>query len=551
MEEACSSSAATLRTEGEPAVITSASCNELGEVARTRLDELCSVPMPPSGEVPHHLSTDEAKGACAGPLAGSSGGSPEQPAAEREHKRSRVGGDLSGNVPNVEGGAENDDSDEEDEEEDSDDKVERKSGKKSRPDPTPSLCEVCQGNPSKYRCPRCGLRTCSVPCIKSHKKSSGCDGQFPASLPMPIKEMTDETLANDYRFLERATRCRELNRRSLKLPDKDVLQKHCWLQRCSRRKRINLQLLPFSMKRRRLNTTTLDDARHMLVKILWMVELVYVSKYGRFTLFTERVRETDTVDSVVRAPHLFAPEDLERPPDSVEEPQNPTSSGSTSLGPRDTAPLHLRQRRDSFLEGGSYRIFSQALGHQEGGELYHLLDKTQSLLECLRGIGLIVEWPVFYVVQEAAADQFPLISDELREKLALVAINPLKGAEVCTTTRLASTDPRFRAERCANCGGPHPLPRCRKLIQCSICRMPGHTANICYKNPEAAFHLCPRCGHRGHKLEDCPMYQAMWRKTMSTGADPAKKPCNNCGKEGHRWQNCPDPIRCTNCGQPG
>ncbi|XP_067864280.1 zinc finger HIT domain-containing protein 3 isoform X5 [Heptranchias perlo] len=31
------------------------------------------------------------------------------------------------------------------------------------------ICRVCEQQPPKYRCPRCGLRYCSVGCYKKHK----------------------------------------------------------------------------------------------------------------------------------------------------------------------------------------------------------------------------------------------------------------------------------------------------------------------------------------------------------------------------------------------
>ena len=37
-------------------------------------------------------------------------------------------------------------------------------------------CEVCGDNVSKYRCPQCHLKTCSLTCIKKHKSQSKCTG---------------------------------------------------------------------------------------------------------------------------------------------------------------------------------------------------------------------------------------------------------------------------------------------------------------------------------------------------------------------------------------
>ena len=39
------------------------------------------------------------------------------------------------------------------------------------------LCEICKKEEYKYNCPRCLIKTCSVKCVKAHKKKFGCDGE--------------------------------------------------------------------------------------------------------------------------------------------------------------------------------------------------------------------------------------------------------------------------------------------------------------------------------------------------------------------------------------
>lgn len=45
-------------------------------------------------------------------------------------------------------------------------------------------CEVCENSPSKYCCPRCFIRYCSLPCFKLHRESSdskaNCESRIPA-----------------------------------------------------------------------------------------------------------------------------------------------------------------------------------------------------------------------------------------------------------------------------------------------------------------------------------------------------------------------------------
>ena len=39
------------------------------------------------------------------------------------------------------------------------------------------LCEICKKEQYKYNCPKCQIKTCSVLCVKTHKKKYGCDGE--------------------------------------------------------------------------------------------------------------------------------------------------------------------------------------------------------------------------------------------------------------------------------------------------------------------------------------------------------------------------------------
>lgn len=57
----------------------------------------------------------------------------------------------------------------------------------------PCLCEECGQNPSKYKCPGCSLRTCSLPCVKSHKQRTSCTGKRPTTF-VPLSEFNDNLL---------------------------------------------------------------------------------------------------------------------------------------------------------------------------------------------------------------------------------------------------------------------------------------------------------------------------------------------------------------------
>ncbi|KAB5586076.1 hypothetical protein GE09DRAFT_1073233 [Coniochaeta sp. 2T2.1] len=59
----------------------------------------------------------------------------------------------------------------------------------SPPAKTPRICGVCDKEPGKYKCPRCGMSYCSVPCSKIHKANHPADlPPKPPTAPPPAQK---------------------------------------------------------------------------------------------------------------------------------------------------------------------------------------------------------------------------------------------------------------------------------------------------------------------------------------------------------------------------
>lgn len=66
-----------------------------------------------------------------------------------------------------------------------------------------SLCSICHASAPKYKCPRCSIRTCSVPCIRKHKAWSECSGERdPTKYVPPAQLRTVAGINHDYNFLQ-------------------------------------------------------------------------------------------------------------------------------------------------------------------------------------------------------------------------------------------------------------------------------------------------------------------------------------------------------------
>ncbi|KAF9008763.1 hypothetical protein BDQ17DRAFT_1348889 [Cyathus striatus] len=72
--------------------------------------------------------------------------------------------------------------------------------------PPRPLCSVCNKKYAIYTCPRCHIRTCSLPCSSTHKASMGCSGERNKAAYVPMNQYGWGTMVNDYTFLEDVSR---------------------------------------------------------------------------------------------------------------------------------------------------------------------------------------------------------------------------------------------------------------------------------------------------------------------------------------------------------
>lgn len=104
-----------------------------------------------------------------------------------------------------------------------------------------TLCSICHVQPPKYKCPGCGARTCSVPCIKKHKTRAGCDGRRNPRAFVPLSRLrTDAGVDHDFNFLSSIERARQrsekdlvevrqlLTEKDLRPPNEDKLFQKVW-----------------------------------------------------------------------------------------------------------------------------------------------------------------------------------------------------------------------------------------------------------------------------------------------------------------------------------
>ncbi|KAF3337290.1 putative box C/D snoRNA protein [Carex littledalei] len=161
------------------------------------------------------------------------------------------------------------------------------------------LCEECGENKWKYRCPGCGLLSCSLPCVKSHKERLQCTGKRPRTDFIPISQFDDKALLSDYNFLEETKQVAEAARRIISgfgasyagcfLPHRLHILKKAAFKRGT-----CLYFLPKGMSKRESNQSHFDRRRDC---IYWTIEWRLHSVHS--TLIDHDVPETERLERLI------------------------------------------------------------------------------------------------------------------------------------------------------------------------------------------------------------------------------------------------------------
>ncbi|KAG9150697.1 hypothetical protein Leryth_008152 [Lithospermum erythrorhizon] len=137
-----------------------------------------------------------------------------------------------------------------------------------------SICEECKTNLSKYKCPSCSIRSCSLPCVKSHKLRTACTGKKQYNDVVPLSQFDDNLIISDYYMLEDVKRVAESAHRArvklgahanfrLPFPQKS-------LRSAAGSRRTKILFLPSGMLKRQANKTYYNNRKKF---ISWTVEL--------------------------------------------------------------------------------------------------------------------------------------------------------------------------------------------------------------------------------------------------------------------------------------
>ncbi|KIW34171.1 uncharacterized protein PV07_00966 [Cladophialophora immunda] len=324
------------------------------------------------------------------------------------------------------------------------------------------LCAICHVNPIKYTCPRCGIHTCSLPCVKRHKSWAQCSGiRDPTAYRKRADLATPASVDQDFNFItsvERSlARADELTQsKGIDLVPSGIVRKG---QEARRKfdaeleeRGICLIKAPKGLSRNNQNKShwaghgkcimwttewLCHDGDKRICNVLESrtVEEAFLGAFGKHAVNRKKRKRSDAETGSVSAPH---PDDQPTRPVTAGEidggtshtgnvegnPANPESE-SAALEPvtdqTDTDTTHGPTRRT-----GQHPQTSRS---SQNLKFYLLKPNTISKVKCLIPVAsdsklvdalrnqTILEFPTFYVRQEAPQDlPAPFITEKNYEE---------------------------------------------------------------------------------------------------------------------------------------
>lgn len=231
------------------------------------------------------------------------------------------------------------------------------------------LCEICNSDESKYKCPKCLCRTCSLPCVKQHRVSGNCNGVRCKTAFVAIKDFNENHMLSDYRMLEEISRACDNSERSrmAQEPERKMMKSMKIQKNKARRMEVNLKFLPVSFTRRKINSTFYKFSSQCF---LWHVEWVFQEL--DICIHNKRVPDTTKLADALK---------------------NCLS---------DEMSIHPKVK--DYLKDASAQIYIKALDAPSNNDKYHKLDPELTLKDNLIG-KTILEYPQFVVVRQKNALQ--------------------------------------------------------------------------------------------------------------------------------------------------
>lgn len=153
----------------------------------------------------------------------------------------------------------------------------------------PGRCDNCE-NPSKYTCPACYKASCSLNCVREHKKTYSCSGKVDPTRFIPKPDLlTAHSLDRDYNFLQQIGR-------QIVVDKSDAKSHRVYKPRDSWRAGARVHSMAKGMSRSVNNKSHWDNQRKQFV---WTVELIdMLSEKGSSNRKTVQIPDQTLVSDI-------------------------------------------------------------------------------------------------------------------------------------------------------------------------------------------------------------------------------------------------------------
>ena len=154
------------------------------------------------------------------------------------------------------------------------------------------MVQACKcGKDSKYCCPKCKIRTCSLDCVRKHKEEMACTGTEDKTQFVKLSEFDNVKLISDYKFLEGIKEGIDSSHRGFIGSSGKVKAPKSLSRQCIERN-IVLKMMPGMFSRHKENKSHFSQG-----EIKWTVELLFQEKNKR--LIITDVSEKMTINEIL------------------------------------------------------------------------------------------------------------------------------------------------------------------------------------------------------------------------------------------------------------
>ncbi|KAK8801299.1 hypothetical protein WA171_004445 [Blastocystis sp. BT1] len=296
------------------------------------------------------------------------------------------------------------------------------------------LCEVCQQKPFKYTCPGCNKRTCSLDCVRRHKKDDHCTGVRNRTKFVSLNEFNDAVLHDDYFFLTDVARKVDSSAKNIidfpawstphlveeaKNPKSQRVPSYlsALIKQASDR-HVTLITLPLGMSRQKENRTRYIFGKGL---IMWYTKW-YLASISPVLSFSARCSELDDVGTTV---------------------VNEIAKLSSHLYPL------VAKYKHTGIDGmillmEKYSPYDESVSQSASQKEYYIVPPNHSFRDILSGITLL-EFPVFYVIFPSDLSKFSV------RNLPMVPLDPWKAPERTNKEAQEPSEKRAKIEESSVC----------------------------------------------------------------------------------------------------